>query len=283
VSGDFVAWFCGQTGVLDARLEKARRNVTDSDAESDIVLWVKAAARRIVVLIENKIDAPQQERQDGRYHIRGSRLVREDGYDDYRTVICAPRGYLDGLPSESAYQHRVSYEDISDWFDAANGPRATWRGDVLRQACDPANRRNPMRVNEATTAFHREYREHLHRHHPKLIMNKPGDKGPESTWIYMKAGTLPKDVGLLHKMDESVIELRFGNRNVEELLNERPDWPKDIHPTRRRQGEALVIKVPRVDPFREFPPQKHAVEEALRAACRPLPYGWILQDDAMEI
>jgi len=282
VSRDFLAWFCSRIGVRDARLERARRNVTDSDGESDIVLWVKAGALRIVVLIENKIDAPQQERQDERYHVRGPRLVREADYDDYLTVICAPRGYLNGLPSGSAYQYRVSYEEISDWFDAAHGPRAEWRGTVLRRASDPANRRNPMRVNEATTAFHREYYEHLRRHHPKLIMNKPGDRGPESTWIYMKAGTFPRDVGLRHKMDESVIELNFWNRDVGELLNARPDWPGDIHPAQRGQVAALFIKVPQVDPFREFRPQRRAVEEALRAAYRLLPYGRILQDDAKE-
>ncbi len=153
VSRDFLAWFCSRIGVRDARLERARRNMTDSDGESDIVLWVKAGTLYIIVLIENKIDAPQQELQDERYHVRGPRLAREAGYDDYLTVICAPCGYLDGLPSGSAYQHRVSYEEISDWFDAANGPRAAWRGDVLRQASDPANRRRPMRVNRQPPPF----------------------------------------------------------------------------------------------------------------------------------
>ena len=62
-----------------------------------------------------------------RYHIRGPRLVKEAGYDDYVTVISAPRRYLDDLPSGSAYQHRVSYEDIAGWFDAANSLRVAWR------------------------------------------------------------------------------------------------------------------------------------------------------------
>ena len=280
VSGDFVAWFCSRAGVQSARLEKARRNVADSDGESDIVLWVKAGALRMVVLIENKINAPEQPRQDKRYHIRGRRLVKEAGYDDYITVICAPNSYLGHLPAESAYQHRVSYEDIARWFDAMHDSRAAWRGDVFRQASDPANRQSPMQVNEATTAFHREYWGHLCQHHPQLIMNEPGEKGPESTWIYMKAETFPKYVGLRHKMDEHVILLDFRNRNVQELLNAEPDWPEDIQPAQRGKGAALFIRVPQVDPFEEFQSQKLAVEEALRAAYRLLPYARVLHNTA---
>ena len=130
VSGDFVAWFCSQLGLQDANLAKARRNVADSDGKSDIVLWVKADGQSIIVLIENKINAPEQPSQDERDHIRGRKLVKETGYDDCVTVICAPTSYLDRLPSGSAYQHRVSYEDIARWFDAGNNLRAAWRGAV---------------------------------------------------------------------------------------------------------------------------------------------------------
>ena len=92
----------------------------------------------------------------------------------------------------SAYQHRVSYEDIAGWFHAVGSQRAAWRRDVFRQASDPANRRYAMHVNEATTAFQREYWEHLRQHHPRLQMNEPGNKGPGSNWIYIKDRTFPR-------------------------------------------------------------------------------------------
>ena len=81
VSRDFLVWFCSQANVQDAVLEEARRNVTDADRESDIVLWVRAGGRRVVVLVENKINAPEQERQDERYHVRGRRLTETAGAD----------------------------------------------------------------------------------------------------------------------------------------------------------------------------------------------------------
>lgn len=278
VSGDFLAWFCSRAGVQGAVLEGARRSVTDADGESDIVLWIRAGGRRMVVLIENKINAPEQERQDERYHVRGRRLAETDGADHYLTAICAPIRYLDGLPSGSAYQHRISYEDIAGWFDGVGCRRAAWRRDVFRQASDPANRRYAMQVNEATTAFHRNYWEHLRQHHPLLHMNRPTVRGPGSNWIYMKGRKFPRGAYLRHKMDEHVMMLCFERRNVEDLLNAGTGWPEDIQPDQRGQEAVLFIKVPPVDPHREFEPQRDAVEEALEAANRLQQYGRILEE-----
>ena len=140
VSRDFLAWFCSHAGVQDAVLEKARRNVKDADGESDIVLWVRADGQRMVVLIENKINARQQESHDERYQVRGRRLAEADQADRNLTVICAPGRYLEGLATGSAYRWRVSYEEIADWFDAVGSQREAWRRDVFRQASDPARR-----------------------------------------------------------------------------------------------------------------------------------------------
>ena len=131
-----ISWSGSAAGpvVQDAVLEEARRNVADADRESDIVLWVRAGGRRVVVLVENKINAPEQERQDERYHVRGRRLAETAGADRYLTVICAPGRYLDGLPSGSAYQHRVLYEDIASWFDGVGSRRAAHCHYALSQA-----------------------------------------------------------------------------------------------------------------------------------------------------
>ena len=49
---------------MDAVLERARRNATDADAKSDIEIQDNAAGQRIVDLIENKTNAPEQYMQD---------------------------------------------------------------------------------------------------------------------------------------------------------------------------------------------------------------------------
>ena len=232
--------------------------------------------QRLVVLVENKINAPEQERQDERYHVRGRRLAGTAGADRYLTVICAPGRYLDGLPSGSAYQHRVSYEDIAGWYDEVGSRRAAWRKDIVLHAIEQGSRGYVKQVNEATTTFHREYWEHLRQHHLRLHMNKPGDKGPGSNWIHIKGRTFPKGVGLRHKMDQHVMALCFEKRNVEDLLNARSSWPEDIQLDQRGQEAVLSIEVPPVDPHQEFAPQRDAIEAALEAAWRLQQYGRIL-------
>ena len=277
VSGSLAIWFCSLAGVQDAVFEGAWHSVADADGESDIVLLVKTGGQRTALLIENKVDAHEQERQDERYRIRGRRLVRNGEADECGTVICAPRKYLDRLPSGSRYQHRVSYEEIAGWFEAAGGRRAAWRADIFRQAIEQQGSGYQMHVNEATTAFHQAYWQYLKQYHPRIQMRKPGDKGSGSNWIYMNSSTFPKGVRLIHKMDQHVIELGFDNGKVDDLLKAKSDWPEDIQPGQKGKMAVLGISVAPVDPYQELLPQRDAVETALKAAYRLIPYGWILE------
>ena len=120
--------------------------------------------------------------------------------------------------------------------------------------------------------------DHLRQHHPRLQMNEPGSKGPGSNWIYMKGRKYPKGAYLRHKMDEHVMILCFARRNMDDLLNARTGWPEDIQLGQRGREAVHPVDVPPVDPFREFEPQRDAVEEALKAACRLQRYGRILEE-----
>ena len=282
VSEGFMAWFCGQAGLQNVAFKGAWHSVTDYEGESDIVLLVRSGSRRTALMIENKIGAPEQEKQAERYHSRGRRLVKEGHADDYLTVILAPRSYLTALPSGCAYHQQLSYEDIANWFGKAGGPRMKWRGDIIRQAIEQQASGYQMQVNAATTAFHLAYWEHLRQHHPHLQMNKPNNKGPESTWIYMRAHTFPKEVTLAHKMDQDVVELCFANRTVQELISAEPDWPEGIIPGQKGNQAVLGISVPNVDPYQGFRAQRNTVDAVLKAARRLLPFGRVLEDAARE-
>ncbi len=277
ITGEFTIWFCSLASVQDAVFEGAWHGVSDTDGESDIILLVKTGGRRTALMIENKIDAPEQERQDERYRIRGQRLVENGKADDCVTVICAPRKYLDRLPSGSSYQRRVSYESIASWFEAAGERRAAWRGENLRQAIEQQGSGYQKHVNEATTAFQQAYWQHLRDDHPRLQMNRPGDKGPSADWITLKSSTFPKGVNLIHKMTVHVMELSFYKGNLDDLLKAKSDWPKEIEPGQQKEYAVLQIRVPHVDPHQEFLPQRDSVERALKAAYTLLPYGRILE------
>jgi hypothetical protein len=113
VSESFVAWFCKELEIAPASFNGAWHSVSDTDGETDLLLRVRSGDQRIGILIENKIAAPEQDRQDERYHLRGFRAQQNGKYDRFVTCMCAPQIYLDGLGKGSLYQHRISYEHIA--------------------------------------------------------------------------------------------------------------------------------------------------------------------------
>ena len=90
INDDFVVWFCGQIALDGVSFAGAWHSVSDTDGETDLLLRVIRSGKRVGVLIENKVSAPEQDLQAERYHLRGIRS-REDGkLDEYVTVMCAP-------------------------------------------------------------------------------------------------------------------------------------------------------------------------------------------------
>src|SRR4051812_20400751 len=83
VSEPFVRWFCKQVGLMEQlAFDGAWHSVSNTDGETDLLLRVRVGNRRIGVLIENKVAAPEQEKQDERYHRRGIRAQEEGKIDE---------------------------------------------------------------------------------------------------------------------------------------------------------------------------------------------------------
>jgi hypothetical protein len=78
LSEDFVCWFCGKIGFDAVTFAGAWHSVSDTDGQTDLLLRVLREERRVGVLIENKVGAPEQDLQGERYHLRGIRS-REAG------------------------------------------------------------------------------------------------------------------------------------------------------------------------------------------------------------
>lgn len=279
ISDEFVEWFCSNLNLHKARPAGAWHSVSDTDGETDLLLRVLVGGRRVGLLIENKINAPEQHRQAERYHIRGVRSREAGRFEDYLTVICAPQRYLDGLPSDSIYHHRMSYEAIAEWFDRSEGRRAEWRRQIMLEAIEQARRGYRMIVSATNTAFHMQYWEHLQGKHPRIRMQRPQDKGNKSNWIIMKGLDFPPGVKLHHKVDQQVVELGFEGRHVEEILNLQPQWPDEILVVQKGKTASLMIKVPSMDMTKSIFPQIAALEGVLQAAYRLMPFATMLSAD----
>lgn len=268
VSHDFAKWFIGNVGeASNATFDGAWHSVSDRDGETDLLIRAVNSHQRVLILIENKIAAPEQEAQDQRYHLRGTSALEAGQCDRFITAICAPQVYLDGLPSNSGYEHRIPYEAIAEWFSSRDGERAAWRRSILDLAVTQARRGYVMKVHAGRTAFHQAYFEHLRTHHPEFVMKRPGPKGPKSDWMLFTGIGFPKGVKLVHKNDQSCVDLEFERTLATDLASRRQaSWPDGVAVVQRSKSAALSLQVPSCDMDRPLDEQVAAIEQALIAA-----------------
>lgn len=276
VSDGFVGWFCGRCGLENVAPLGAWHSISDTDGETDLLLVVAAKSGRVGVLIENKVAAPEQDRQADRYHLRAARAQAAGHFDSYVTVICAPQRYLEALPAESTYDFRLAYEDIADWFAHSDDRRSSWRRAVMLEAIEQGRRGYTMLISPTNTAFQLAYWEYLRAKHPRLLMRRPTPKGKKSNWIIMKGLDFPKGVQIHHKFDQRVVELGFSGRSVNEILARQPEWPEHILPVQKSGTAALMIRVPYIDMEAGLPLQVQEVETALAAIYELLAYAKLL-------
>ncbi|MDE1007286.1 MAG: PD-(D/E)XK nuclease family protein [Paraburkholderia fungorum] len=275
-SDTFVTWFCRCLGLADVRRIGAWHSVSDSDGETDLLLRVEADGRRVAVLIENKISALEQHEQPQRYHIRAARDQQQGRCDAYVIVICAPERYLAGLNAQSDYQYQVSYEQIAAWFSRQPDRRSAWRRQVIEHAIEQARRGYQLVLHPAHTAFHVAYYEIVRSNYPDLVMRPVKGRGSGSTWIVLKGRHFPKhDVQIDHKLTDGIVRLSFFKRGLAELRELHIDWPKDVRLTALPKSVTADIVVARINPEQPLENQREAVEQALQAAQRLVPFGTV--------
>lgn len=273
----FVEWFCSLIGINDARGDGAWHSVADVDGESDMILRIVQRGRHIGIFIENKIAAREMDAQAERYHVRAARAREEGKLDDYVTVMCAPRHYLAGLDPISIYQYKISYESIAEWFRGQADRRSLWRADVLQCAIDHNRRGGYSGIpHEAHTLFHFAYWEYVCANFPKIKMAKPTVRHKQSHWIVLKGPevTFPKtEAQVDHLLDHGIVRLSLYGRTVKDVQALRPDWPDDVEWVQKKGSACLCVTVPPVELGEPFDGQLEAIDRALQAAGRLLPYA----------
>lgn len=117
----------------DYTLHKAIHSLSDSDGESDIVLILQYPGKKVALLIEDKIDAQTMPEQSARYHKRGNSGKLRGEYDSYHIILVAPEDYHKEhlTDKNAAYEHRVSYESLRDYFVRQNAPRSAFKFSVV--------------------------------------------------------------------------------------------------------------------------------------------------------
>lgn len=126
-----MSWLVKYLGLPDAEVLMAYHSVHREHGETDVLLFVRHEKHRVAVMIEDKIGAPMQPDQCERYHLRGAALCTKGQADRYLTVLCAPSGYLAGVPQGQRWDQLLPLEALVQQMADAAHPGWEWRQAIL--------------------------------------------------------------------------------------------------------------------------------------------------------
>jgi hypothetical protein len=99
-----------------------RDPVTKKDSETDILLMLSepTTGKRYALHIENKPDHRQWEpEQPENYRKRALDRMSKWRYDDFQTVLMAPRSFIAGSPAQAAqFDLTIPYEEVARFVPA---------------------------------------------------------------------------------------------------------------------------------------------------------------------
>lgn len=288
-SKEFCFWFATKLNLsplYDDPLFDVKRSVTQNIGESDLeVTFLTSRQRKIKVLIENKITAGFQPRQSLRYRERGDYYVSRGECDEFLTVLVAPRKYLEGYLKQIDFDRYLAYEDVLDYFKdrlnkGYNDKRIFFKVYLLKRALEKSTIGYQPKEDAVVTNFWFSYWKLSLELTPELRMVQPKSKPSGAGFIYFKPPEFPRNICIVHKLIFGNLDIQFhgyGNH----LNDLREKYRKFMLPGMRiekaHKSGVIRVKVPVVDPGKEFELQKQKVKEALLKA-KDL-YIWFLTVD----
>jgi hypothetical protein len=280
VSVAFRSWLLGQTfgqDVCCARFLGAWHSVSHPTlGESDLLLlFADTRGNSTALLIENKIDAPPQLEQAARYRLRGQAGLNHGSWTKFRTCIIAPQAYLGGIGDVGAYEVRLSYELIRDWFQQAGAKdeRSTYKARIVQEAIEQNRRGYRPTPHAAVTQFWSDYWHLACAEFPQLQLKQPDQTPAESDWPQFRNSELGPGRRIVHKLADGVVDLEIGSAGaiVEQIAARNAEVVKgELEVVRTGKSASVRLRVPKVDRFGDLSSQLSAVRAGLSAASRLL-------------
>lgn len=275
-SKSFRSWFIANTignSRLCGKFVGAWHSLGTSDlGESDLILKFTGTYNKgYLFLIENKVDAIFQPKQQLRYRNRGKTYIQEKECEAFSTVLVAPKAYI--TPGED-FDFIIEYEQIKDWFNRQKGLglRTKYKVELLNAAIEKSRRGYRPIKDDKTASFWEKYWELANKIAPELGMKEPKNDIPiGSSFITFK----PKDVSLglrlVHKLEKGFADLEFsGKGNSLNWLNKKYNHllEKDMSIKKTYKSAVVRISVDKLNLQENFSSQKESVTKALKALKR---------------
>ncbi|MBZ0137025.1 MAG: hypothetical protein K8I27_11700 [Planctomycetes bacterium] len=268
VNEEFQRWLVSKAiGELDyIEVTSVRHSVSSDDlGESDLLFVVKLQDGELLALmIENKLDAPSQERQGHRYRERGQAGIEQGRWSRFTTCMIAPGSYLraGAYKKDGDYYGKVSFEEICDYFKSvgSNSPRHAYKSSILNKAIIKG-RPAPTVLSGEAKEFLEAYLAHATSNHFDAVV-KPG-------YLIFKNPKLPKASSLCHYPAKGLVKLYLANRYEEVLPLVSPLEPDVVLENPEETGQqrpAFYVDVPVIDPSSEqFENRLDVIHDAYQA------------------
>jgi hypothetical protein len=279
ISESFRRWILKRSGLAKARglrLESACRSVSHlvlGESDLEVVLSTPDGVKH-ALLIEDKIDASPQPEQAERYRKRGEAGVEARSWDDYRTCIIAPEGYVKSVGDANRYDSKITYEAIRQWFldQADDAPRGQYRARMLKYAIEQYRRGyNPI-TDPSMSEFRNRYFQIVEEQFPELKMRTPREVVPaRASWMRFYPKDLPKGFVLRHKTRHGRVDLEMRGcaEKVDQIrVQNRAVLDDDMEVMEATKSAAVSIAVPEIDPALGLETQLAKVMKGLAAGVR---------------
>lgn len=209
----FGEFFVRKTGACrTCRLLNAARSVTSANGESDLEVVVESQdGKRILLLVENKVNAGFQPNQAIRYRERGQAYVQNGKADSFFTVLVAPQRYFPG--DTKGFDARLNYEDIRDFIAGSHlsDGRKRYKTALLAGAIEKSTAGYQMVADAAVSDFWRDYWRLSLEVAPDLRLERPDNKPAGAGFVYFYRTGLPKAVVPVHKLPHGYFDLQFAS------------------------------------------------------------------------
>lgn len=269
---DLTSLIASKLGVPGAEFIGAWVSVSEADGESDLVVRFRTPDGDILALIENKIAAPFQPDQPGRYMIRATRLKKASDISHVYTMLFAPQDYLD--TTNAVFDIRLSYEEVEKTLTASADGRSIFLASVLREGVEAKRRGYVMKPDEVSSGLWQAIWEAALEIAPSLKMREPGLRPGGATFLYFYdalglSGADRERVDLVYKFLHGFVDLQFKRTAPEELSSRISDLlDDDMAVVRASASSSIRVQVPRLDFGIEPSLQSESIETGLRVADR---------------
>jgi len=247
-SNEFQTWLLKKLSLKgSAKFIGAWKNVRPSHyGECDIVIEFNIDNKKTAILIEDKIDAPEQPQQAERYHKTGKYLIETkketERIDQYVTCLLSPEIYYKEDAPMGKYEKKISYEEMLKWFESQiETERMKFKKMVLKNGIKKARTGYTQPTDERTDAFYKYYVDVSRENNPKLGLRYK-QRASRNNWVDIKPTTFPSNIIIKHKGDRGYVDLEISKIDIDEFTKSMEDKLEDKMQI-EKTGKSLSVRI----------------------------------------